>query len=464
MTREVVKRKPKKKFEELRKSKYVKKWMEATKEAQQCKKLSTLTRFIEFTGKDADKLILEHYNDMKQDNPLEIRNIAKKQIHKFYYRLIDETKFRLNPKGIKIRDYVSMDTAFQYCYSVLPSFYRENNVGLRFQRTEYPAKTENGLKEETWEQDDKMITQKHYKETLKTIRDAMPMLRDRFILHATVSTGLSGVDLFKLKIKDVKVLDEPKIAYISGMRQKTNVPYQVFFNSETCSLMKIYMAERKEKIVDPEGLKLREEITKESWLFISNYWDENDKPKQVASDAFRTAMRKASKKVKMKGITPKSLRDYYATAIKKVKNIPFEITERMLGHKCEIPQRYSTMLRANNWQEFAQYFYENFDSVLCLENGVRMMGKHTEEIRKLQADLVVRDATINTLVNDMESLKGTMEEMKKYFSIIIQDESIDSAKAFEVFRGRKVKENIKPKEFGIFTEKETISKKNLRKK
>ncbi|KKM01165.1 hypothetical protein LCGC14_1797190 [marine sediment metagenome] len=89
--------------------------------------------------------------------------------------------------------------------------------------------------------------------------------------------------------------------------------YQTFFNSESVRIIELYLKERLNK-------------TDDSWLFANN----KDDSKKSRTNGFSEALKIVCRKLDIKNITPKSLRRYFNTTLKRNK-IDFEIIERLMN-------------------------------------------------------------------------------------------------------------------------------------
>lgn len=194
---------------------------------------------------------MEHYEDTIR-KPLERIDIAKKQLKAFfgYFTGTQEKiwKNNLNDKELFADEVVSWNSARQYVYSKLASFYKRNNVGISWQKDEVPEERK-GTKDKNWRNGKERISPDKTKECIKQIRDAFENIRDRAILLCMISSGMDGVDLFKLKVKDFNegYHSDDNICYIEGIRQKIQrkgIIFQTFFNSEACDLIHLYLKTR----------------------------------------------------------------------------------------------------------------------------------------------------------------------------------------------------------------------------
>lgn len=200
-----------------------------------------------------------------KENPLEIENIGKKQLLAYFHYLggekittnyIDKEKFPLTSKFYetikdkKVEKEVSHNSAQQYVFSKLASFYKRNNVAISFDKKEVPFHNPKGTIDKVWRNgDDSRLEESKRIECLKQIRDSLPHIRDKTIFLAKLSSGLDDIDLFQLKIGDFKkgIIGEFDICYLEGNRKKTSFYYQTFLNSEAVRMIELYLKERKKE-------------------------------------------------------------------------------------------------------------------------------------------------------------------------------------------------------------------------
>ncbi|MFX0070154.1 MAG: hypothetical protein ACFFAO_03600 [Candidatus Hermodarchaeota archaeon] len=389
---------PKKEYPELIESKYVKKWIESYTESQRQKKLGILEKYVEFIEKSPDDLIIEHNNDIRRDDPIKITNIAKKQLFLFYKYLIGE-----EVNGKVIQKAVSINSARQYIFSVLTSFFSKNNIPINFNKNEIP-KERKGIKDKVWRSKKERISQDDKKKSLKKIRDDLTLLRDRAILHCKISSGMDDVDLFKLKIKDFErgYYPDYNICYIEGNRTKSDIRFQTFFNGEACSLIKIYLNDRKKK---------GEKMDSNSWLFVSNYLKPNGTGKKMKPNAFSKNLRETCEKLEIYNITPKALRSYFNTIVIRALHDDKEIVERMMGHVGSVSSKYQQMF--NDTEEFAKYYYENIDLITSLENTAKTGIFAKKEMLKLREQLLIQDQQIRLLLQEKLDTKDKISKIEK---------------------------------------------------
>ena len=361
--------KEKKHKEAIKNNPYVQKWIECYKSKNDItQRHSILEQFCEFTAKNPTELIIEHRNDIMKENPLDIENIGKKQLLAFYDYLVKEKN-------------VSENSARQYAFSKLASFYKRNNIPISFNKREIPSHNPKGTIDKVWKNgDNTRIKENERIECLKQIRDSFPHLRDKAIFLAKLSSGLDDIDLFQLRISDFEI-NEFDNCYLEGNRIKSKQYFQTFFNSESVRMIELY-------------LKERESLNDDSWLFANNI----DDSKQSRINGFSEALKIVCRKLDIKNITPKSLRRYFNTILKRNK-IDYEIRERLLGHKIDISKGSAYDEVLSDEYRLAELYSEKIEPITLLGNGNR---KNTETDKRLE-NLEIMN----------KGLEQTLEELKK---------------------------------------------------
>ena len=397
--------KPKKDFSFLLGSEYVKRWIETYKEKQQQSRLTVLNEFCNFLDQTPDDLILRHYEDIKKA-PLNKTNIAKKQLFAYYYYLQGE-KNNINDK---IRDKtVSKNSARQYVFSKLASYFKKNNVPISFERGEIPNEDVRGTVDKTWRDGSKRVQMDEKKDYLKMIRDSLANIRDKAIFVCKISSGMDDIDLYKLKIKNFNMgyFDNYNICYIDGNRQKVDVYFQTFFNSEACNLIKLYFKDSERK---------GETLTEESWLFVGNRKYQGTYT-QMKSHIFSDGLRQTCKKLGLKNITPKSFRRWFYSELK-TNGIDTEIVERMMGHKIGVSEKYRELFADKTGEVFAKYYIEEIEHLTLLRNGTRKISEIDKKVEKLEIENEVLRDSIRSITNKMKNLIEVVKGISKFIQTL----------------------------------------------
>lgn len=379
---------------------YVKKWVEKYSESQRNKRYSVIEKYCAFLDKNPSQILEEHHKDIHRDNPLKIENIAKTQLFYFYGYLInsdDKYKNELNDKVIE--KVVSINSARQYVFSVLCGFFKRNNVPINFEKGEIP-KEKVGVKSKTWTNGEIRVSER--KEALKNIRDSFSNIRDKAILLCKVSSGMDDCDLFELKIKDYKngYYLERNVAYIEGNRKKSDTRYQTFFNSEACDFIKLYLNQREKSNIDKNSKKdikteEIEKITNNSWLFAST------NGKKMKRSRFSENMKEVCKKLDLNNITPKSLRRYFSTILKR-NHIDYDIIQRVMGHTGAVSQYYQDLFE--DIDNFTKFYTENIEEFTLLGNGHKKLNNLEKEVSIL-TNILTSNAFKNILNIQYERLR-----------------------------------------------------------
>lgn len=388
-------KKTKKDFTEFLKDKYVNKWIDNYDSNKQAR-LSLLQDFTEFIGKTPTELILEHHKD-KQQEPIEQEDIAKKQLFQFYNYLLEDKL-------------VYKNTAIQYVFSKLMSFYAQNNVPVRLKKGEKPKMIKKGKRDKAMRKEVmdingevKMVRIRDKKPEFKKIRDTLKTTRDRAILLAKLGSGLYDVDLSNLTIGDYErgYFEEFKISYVEGNRQKGKKSgegeyFQTFFNTESCEMIDVYLSERKQR-----GEKLEDN----DYLFVSNKAIDG-KYNKMKRTAFSDALKKATETLGIKNITPTYFRHWFNSTLKS-NGIKHEIVERMMGHKGAISMDYEQVF--DDDYEFAELYSKKINHLTILGNGNRVSKKLKEDVDALKQENVELKAKINDLITAVYTIKESVE-------------------------------------------------------
>jgi len=406
-------------FSDIENDKYVLKWLDGIKSKKE--RLSLIRNFCNFVGKTPTDLAQEHQNDLKLD-VLKRSNIAKKQLNNFFGYLTNTNdkkwKNTLNKKVISKP--LAWNSARQYVFSKLLSFYKRLGIPVEYNKKEKPIELSKNVREKTWRKDingeRKIINHIDKKECLKQIRDSFNSLRDKAIFLGKTSSALDDVDMFNLKIRDFKngYLPDYNICYLQANRQKDGVLYQTFFGSEACNMLKLYLNDRLDKI-NKKGNKKLTKIPKTEYLFIANN-------KRMIERYFSEKMKEIVDKLELGNITPKSLRRWFNTHLEK-NSVNTSIIRRLMGHKGDIGDEHYNQIfeqaKEGEYGELALFFSENIDALVSLGNGNRKISKIDEKVDKLERknkDLIEQLANINKkndeLEKEIKDIKATQEQIQ----------------------------------------------------
>ncbi len=371
--------KPKKDYSGLMESPYVEKWLNGIKSTQG--RLGVFKKYCEFLGKTPEELILEHHEDIL-NKPMEKTHIAKNQLHSYFgYLTAEEDKKYKNLVNNKvIEKTVSWNSARQYVYSKILSFYNRNDVPVNFKKKEIPQQR-GGSINKTWMQEGKKLIREDKREGLKNLVNAFNTIRDRTIVLCKISSGLDNIDLFKLKVKNFNdgYFDDYEVSYIDGNRTKNGIYFQTFFNSEASKSIKLMLKdrERKEEVIDDN-----------SWLFVGNK-KVKGKYTQMKPAIFYNDLSKICESLNITNITPKSFRRYFNSSIKKGLDAEAsEVAERMMGHQIGVKGHYQDMY--NDMEEFTIWYVENIEhkTLLFTQNGrIIKLDKRVEELETQNNEL-----------------------------------------------------------------------------
>ncbi|KKN35821.1 hypothetical protein LCGC14_0779890 [marine sediment metagenome] len=377
-------------------------------------------QLCDFLGKTPSELAQEHQEDLKKD-VLEQSKIAKKQLNSFFGYLTntDDIKWKntLNDKIIKKK--VAWNSARQYVFSKLLSFYSRLEIDVKYKKKEKPKEVKTTVREKTWRRDGidekgkpikEMIPKNEKKAILKQVRDSLNSIRDKAILLGKISSSLDDVDMFNLKIEHYRrgILPKYNICYLQGERQKDDMLYQTFFGSEACEMIDLYLIDRLEKINKSENEDMSE-IPQNRYLFAV-------KEKKMDARYFSERMKKIIDTLKLYNITPKSIRRFFNTNLES-NSINKGIIGRLMGHKGDIrDEHYNEMFenaKEGEYEDLATEFINKIDSLVSLGNGSRKITEVESEIKRLNTVNEGLNATIEGLKGDMDDLTNSVNQIKE---------------------------------------------------
>lgn len=408
--------KPKKDYSDLMESPYVAKWINCYTSGQQSR-LSVLNNYCIFLDKIPEEILLEHHQDIINPNPLKITNIGTNQLLAYFEYLIGK-KNNINNKMIDKA--ISYNSARQYVFSKMPSFFRKNNVKITFQKGDVPGEID-GVKDLIWRNGVKMIGKDEKKECIKNIKDTFDTKRNKAILLCKTSSAMDDVELFNLKVNDfIKgYFDDFNLCYLSGVRQKIKkkgIKFQTFFNGEACDWLNLYLKEREQRKykqliektekelteVEKEELKLKSKLKGNDWLFVS----EKNINRKILSNAFADNLTKVCEKLDLHNITPKSFRRYFKTELRK-NRIADGVIKRMMGQKTDVGTKYDYMFMKGAEEELAEFYSEEIEPLIQIGNGVKA-GKVNKKIEELEDELI---AMKQLHTEEMDELRTEMKSM-----------------------------------------------------
>lgn len=407
-------------YSELENDPYIKKWLTNIKSKRH--RLGLMKEFCKFLNKTPEQLAKEHSEDLQIIDPLKRTLIAKKQLHAYFGYLTCniESKWTNTLNNKKRKKDVAWNTAIQYVYSKLVSFYSQLDIPVNFAKKEKPKKKDVNINEKTWLFDGKVITKNNRKEHLKRIRNTFNDKLNIAIFISKLSSGLDDIDLFNLKIKDFKILDDYNVCYLQGNRQKDNILYQAFLHSESCESITFYLNNRLRKLNNnlsqEEQLK---ELPKDDWLFVCKRYV-NGKYSKMKPRYFSEDFKEVCEQVELRNITPKSLRRWFSSTLEN-HSINKDIVKRMMGQKVDVrTEHYNLMLeqaKEGIVDEFAKFFTTEIEHILTLGNGNRKITQVDKKVEKLEQqnrDLIEQLAETNKKVKLME------EESKRNFGLLFE--------------------------------------------
>ncbi|WP_424353677.1 tyrosine-type recombinase/integrase [Methanosarcina mazei] len=174
--------------------------------------LTAMKKYITMTKKTPSELINEAINESGEVVP---KRKYLKYLDNFYLYLKNDEKLAEKSVNVNVKSVIS--------------FYKFHRIEIINPKMVKAAKTVN-----------------NDVPTIDEIRDALkvsnPMVR-AYILIAT-SSGLSVSDIIRLKVKDVKNVDENEITTLKLARKKTGVPFYTFFSPEATRAIQQYISIR----------------------------------------------------------------------------------------------------------------------------------------------------------------------------------------------------------------------------
>jgi len=423
-------------FSSIENNKYVIKWLDGVKSKRD--RISLMNNFCNFLEKTPSDLAQEHQEDLKLD-VLDRSGIAKIQLNAFFGYLTntddDNWKNTLNDKVISNR--LAWNSARQYVFSKLLSFYSRLGIPVKYNKQEKPVVLSKNVREKTWRENNngerKVIKHDDKKECLKQIRDSFNSLRDRAILLGKISSALDDVDMFNLKIKDYRegYLPDYNICYLQGNRQKDNVFYQTFFGNEACNMIKLYLNDRLDKINKKRSERLTE-IKKTEYIFVA-------KEKRMNEKYFTEKMKEIVNKLDLINITPKSIRRWFNTHLEK-NSIKTSIIRRLMGHKGDIGDEHYNQIfeqaKEGEYDELALFFSENIDTLVSLGNGNRRYTKIDKKVEKLEQrnkDLIEQLQETNEKIDKLEEIASKTEHVLGLYNTVKELLSLPKNKRFFEF-------------------------------
>jgi len=412
-------------YSELENDPYIKKWLNNLKSKRN--RLSLMKDFCKFLNKTPEQLAKEHSEDLQIRDPLKRTLIAKRQLHAFFgYLTCDiDPKWTNTLNNKKIKKDVAWNTAIQYIYSRLVSFYSQLDIPVNFAKKEKPKKKDVNVNEKTWLHNDKVITKNDRKEYLKRIRNTFNDKLNRAIFISKLSSGLDDIDLFNLKIKDFKILEEYNVCYLQGNRQKDGILYQTFLHSEACESITFYLNNRLRKLNNNLSQeKQLKELPKDDWLFVCKRYV-NGKYSKMKPRYFSEDFKEVCEQLELKNITPKSLRRWFSSTLEN-HSINKDIVKRMMGQKVDVrTEHYNLMLEQSKEgvvDEFAKFFTTEIEHILTLGNGHRkitQVDKRVEQLENLNKNLVAE------LDNTNEKLENISKVLLKLFAKAYEIDDLD---------------------------------------
>lgn len=187
-------------------------------------------------------------------------------------------------------------------------------------------------------------------------------------------------------------------------------------------------------------LKERESYNNDSWLFANMkaeieyeiiIIDGKKKKREISREynyiqcslnTFSESLKVICRKLNIANITPKSLRRYFNTILKRNK-IDYEIRERLLGHKIDISKGSAYDEILNDSYKLAKFYSEKIEILTLLGNGNRKIT----EVDKRVENLEIRNKGLEQTIKE---LKDSMGFMSKFMLSLDQTFRVETDKDY----------------------------------
>ncbi|QEE15633.1 tyrosine-type recombinase/integrase [Promethearchaeum syntrophicum] len=412
--------KGKRDFSKYSKDRYVQKWVEGVKSKRA--RYGNLEKYCKFLDKTPEELIKEHHQDLLID-PINQAEIAKKQLFGFFYYLIGK-KNNINNK--KIEKPLSWNSAKQYAFSKIASFYKRNKVPVIINKKE-SIQNKKGKNEKIWRNgdDNERISSEQRKDWLKKIYNQFSSIKNKTILLCKISSGLDDTDLFNLKIQDFNrgYFKKINMCYIEGNRQKTQARFQTCFSSEACDSIHTYLKDRERK---------GENLTERSWLFVVDKRF-NDNYSKMSRNLFYDQLLETCNLLDLKNITPKSLRRWYeSNGSKDLDAQGSDLFKLTMGHSAVLVGAYQEI--SHDQESFVNWYKENIESKILILGRNEYIKETNVKMEKI-TDTITSQATKITMLENINqeiiqkyskieetniNLKKQLDELNKHFQFIVK--------------------------------------------
>lgn len=216
-----------------------------------------------------------------------------------------------------------------------------------------------------------------------------------------ISSAMDNVDLFKLKVKDFKqgYYPEHNVCYLDSIRQKIQrkgIPFQTFFNSEACDLIKLYLKTR------PDG------APDDAWLFISNRKNSKTGKYSKITNHFSLSLKEVCAKLNINNVTPKSFRRWFKTELSK-RGVKVIFIKRMMGKAIDGEAEYEGNF--DDPDEFVNEYVENIEQFTLLGNG-KKLSKVDKKVDELKDELEAMKDLYKTEIKELrEEILAMHEEL-----------------------------------------------------
>ena len=410
---------------------------------------ATLKQFLEFANSKEGLSKAISIGDLVELAKTDVKGIQD-LIDLFYKWLQNEQVEGYQLRGKKMRE----SSANQRAYGYMRGFFV--NVGIGFERKwkkKIPTIDRNSRATKkdavyTFYDVDEEAGEIRFNRELMQQFLANLKLRDVSITLALLSSSQDTIDLFKLKVGDMREQKSKGRFFWEGNRVKTKILFRTFFSKEATRLVRKYLDQEREGAGDEEP------------LFVCNAYEQTKLHGKTVREKIGTkrmtgtnlgyVYRDAARRMGMKWdagehnpLRPKRLRHLFRTACDTV-NMPELYTNCYMGHKNSQGQDYSEIPRAVLELQYIKVepfitVYGEVEEALEIKQDIR---KLENRILSLNRDIEEQKRTINDLSKLME---GKVEEITRKYLEKWLNEYTEELEQARIDFTRRYREEVKQK-------------------
>jgi len=426
------------KGEELEKYVSVQNWLDSLNQSALSRGKAGLTKNAKYVRLG----VFLKYVKFADMNPDELLEEAESDVDKVGHRVNDFFSFRAKQ--------VSWNTAVTNI-GFVRGFYTHNNIvfpkkyGVPGRKVSKVSQRDiNTVIYDYDEENEKTVfhngTLQHFVQNLN--------FRDQTIVLCLLSTGADATDLLKLNVgfvKDAKgkISDKKRFLWHSN-REKTNVPFKVYFSEEATGFLKRYVEQERAGVSDDEPL-----FTNEQGMLMDAHY---------LSMRFRAAAKKMgyTKSNKQNPFRPKRFRHLFRTACNNAK-IDNGYIEAFMGHTTSVSAGYLEKGNGIFLQEYVKV--EPYLTVFGVsKTKVTEMGGEIEELKGSVQAMAKTEKIIHDKITELEDenskLRKQIEDMytfvhRNYDPLLEFVNTISDLPEFEELKEKafkKAKNRVDPKE------------------